>query len=104
MATPQLTDERLAWLAVRDQVREMSKPGGIGALLGVLKFMLAGGSRRGEAEEEMNDKMKKYAIAVDDLSRRLTREDRLVLRSTGAVPPWFLDAVIVEASNIRLPY
>ncbi len=100
MATPQLTDERLAWLAVRDEVQELCKPAAVVRILRVIIRRRA--VDRGIQNEITDDKMRVYAIAVDELSRRLTREDRLVLRSTGKVPEWFMPTVILEARNIKL--
>jgi hypothetical protein len=45
--------------------------------------------------------MVRYGIAADDLSRRLSPDERATLREHGTVPDWFLPQVIEYAKHIR---
>jgi hypothetical protein len=106
---PQLTDERLAWLAVRDELARKARRGGL------LGRLLAGVSGRrhvitrdgkvidtgNRSQAQLSDKMGDYAFAVDDVAQRLSTPERRTLRSTGAVPPWFLDHVEQRYAEIR---
>jgi hypothetical protein len=89
--THSLTDERLCWLAVRDQVAARTQPN---VLLRLLMAM-GGGRTSGpnEANELANDKKGDYALIVDDLARELTADERRHLRATGQVPEWFMPRV-----------
>jgi hypothetical protein len=91
---PVLPDERLAWLAAREyctirakhpiiDARELVRPFWRSRMLG----RIAG--RHEDAEE----RMKLYAVAVDQLVERLTPADRQRLRAEQKLPPWFLPAV-----------
>jgi hypothetical protein len=112
VTSPQLTDERLAWLAVRGQLKDLSQPNG------VLHFFMRLGRARssmgsvytargpyGQVNQDADftsRKMRTYAVAVDELSRRLTKDERAVLRESRTVPAWFMPAVIEEAKKIRI--
>jgi hypothetical protein len=89
MTEVRLTDERLAWLAVRDQVQRETAPSTLMRILGAMT------SSRGshEARELAGDKRSAYAFAVDDLARELKPEERRILRETGMIPVWFLPEV-----------
>jgi hypothetical protein len=78
-----LTDDRLAWLAMRDYVRSKCKPSGILRILGAMS----------EAREFATDKAQSYAFAVGDAVADLSAEDRQMLRRTGQVPDWFIARV-----------
>ena len=105
MAT-RFTDERLAWLAVRDQLsrkagraRLLSRLlGGRGARYRKDGVLLDSGGRDNEI---IGEKMRDYALAVDDVAQRLTSDERRILRATGKVPEWFLDDVEREVVEIR---
>jgi hypothetical protein len=108
---PQLTDERLAWLAVRNDLNNQSRPNSLRTFLQRLGRSRTAGSiytSRGaygqvnQADDFTSRKMQTYAIAVDELSRRLSKDERAVLRSTGKVPAWFLPAINEEAGKIKL--
>jgi hypothetical protein len=105
---PQLTDERLAWLAVRKDLRTMSVPHPALRILFALVRVRTGGRRlawSGEtnvADDMKDKKMRVYAVAVDELSRRLSKEERVVLRSSGTVPAWFMPEVVATAKTVRL--
>jgi len=122
MAVPRLRDERLAWLAVRNDLDKIIRHSFMGRIR-----ILIGGRRRSRAREQTislrlghaqrptrpdrtmgdvdlpplaNKQMVKYSIAVHDVSSRMSAEERAVLRATGKVPPWFLDAVRAEAKKV----
>lgn len=113
MPTPRLRDERLAWLAVRDQLERRSRRGVFGILMRFLgarrrlsAARFAGLSTAWVAEEQRKEhlsaRMMRYSIVVDRLARQLSAEDRQMLRDTGAVPEWFLPRVLAEAPKVRL--
>lgn len=82
-----LSDDRLAWLAVKDYVQSKCRPSTIMRLLGAF----TGGMS--EAREFASDKAHTYAFAVGDAVRDLSAEDRKMLRRTGQVPDWFIARV-----------
>ncbi len=98
-----LTDERLAWLAVREELAKRSKKGTLlarilHAMNGDRAIVVRGNGEGGEFggsahTEVLSERMQGYAFAVDDVASRLSPDDRRTLRETCAVPPWFLDAV-----------
>jgi len=87
--TYRLTDERLCWLAIRDEIEKKTRP----SLL--MRILSAGSSRYGhdEARGHQRDHMGAYAEAVYDAARDLSADDRKMLRRNGAVPDWFLARV-----------
>jgi hypothetical protein len=110
MATPSLTDGRLAWLAVRDELRKHSRRG-----LGQLLLRLGGAvpvshgmsitsrvSAPVSAREQRNSRMIRYSIVVDAMVRHLSDEERAILRADGTVPAWFLPRVLEDAKSVRL--
>ncbi|MEV0732569.1 hypothetical protein [Polymorphospora sp. NPDC050346] len=110
MENYRLTDERLAWLAVRAEVARRSKRRGILGWIDALTHrdslqnLAYSGPDSGrvtvvsddERHERMNDTMADYAGAVDEVARRMTQEQRRMLRATGAVPAGFMDEVEKE--------
>ena len=83
-----LSDDRLAWLAVRDYVRGQTRPSFFLRLFGALSRL--GGD---EARDFASDKAHSYAFAVGDAVQDLSTEDRKMLRRTGQVPDWFIARV-----------
>jgi len=119
MTGTRLTDERLCWLAVRDHLDGKASRLGF---FGTLRRIFGGfGGRRiqidtagGRAREvpslqrsadgfatERSERMMDYGLAVDDCARKLSADERQVLRSTGRVPEWFLTAVEERYAEIR---
>ncbi|GLW69156.1 hypothetical protein Kpho02_14550 [Kitasatospora phosalacinea] len=97
---PNLPDERLCWLAVREQLgRKAARPGVFGWLSALLAFKggplgrqsagLAGDLRRDLASGRLHE----YAFAVDGAAETLTAAERAHLRATGEVPDGFLAEV-----------
>jgi hypothetical protein len=83
-----MRDERLCWLAVRDQLaRRVSRRPKVMVtyLLGYLM-----NAERHEAEERG---LAAYSFAVNDAAAKLSPEERQVLRTSGEVPDWFLGEV-----------
>jgi hypothetical protein len=107
MTVPNLQDERLAWLAVRDDLRNAST-----TARGLRLMRFARGincwSRSGYyAAESVRDdiiekQMIKYAIAADELVATFSVEERFMLRATGRVPAWYLDAILDAAKRVRI--
>ena len=93
------TDERLAWLAMREYVNKRAQPSILMRLLGAGSTLDHGyytdrvSIPRSEAREMASMKHQQYAFAVDDASRELTPQERAVLRSTGRLPDWFIARV-----------
>jgi hypothetical protein len=109
MATPSLTDGRLAWLAVRDELRKQSRRG-LGQLLLRLGGALPASSGMSitsrvsapvSAREQRNSRMIRYSIVVDAMVRHLSDEERAILRADGTVPAWFLPRVLEDAKSVR---
>jgi hypothetical protein len=110
---PRLRDERLAWLAIEDQLKRASRRGPFGPLLTLLGS--AGGmgwsysngrvtthTGGGIGRSIGSGRMVRYSIACDEQAKRLTAEERQILRTRGHVPPWFLDTVLAEAKKIKI--
>jgi hypothetical protein len=106
MAEVSLQDERLAWLAIRDELRQMCTK-----LPGLKLIRIFGGLNRSQtshlARRAMSDdladrQMTKYALAADELVRKFTHEERHVLRETGQVPQWYIPTVLAEAKSIKM--
>jgi vancomycin permeability regulator SanA len=85
-----IRDERLAWLAVSDRLARRSRRFGVmGWVAMISTFGLAAhGTRHIPA-----NRMKAYSVAVDRAAEFLSAQERVVLRSEGTVPPWFLPEV-----------
>jgi hypothetical protein len=121
MSVPRLRDERLAWLAVHDDLERIVRRSPSGRLT-----TLFGGRRRARAREQVvslrmrhnarsvsSDRalgdislppgssklMVKFSLAVHDVSQRLSADERATLRRTGEVPAWFLGAVRAAAKK-----
>lgn len=89
---PNVSDERLCWLIVRDDLRKktsrlrffgwftilFSRSSGIAAMGGDLR------------REYASERMTAYALAVDDAAQKLSPEERKHLRAAGEVPDWFM--------------
>ena len=88
MATRRLRDERLAWLAVRDELNKRVDRRRMVATLFTLG-MLPGATRSWAIR-----RLTKYGIVVDQLATRLSDAERQVLRDSRQVPDWFLPAVL----------
>jgi hypothetical protein len=110
MTNPSLTDERLAWIAAREALRTSSQ----GGLFRRVLLGLLSGRRTGSRHVTMThagselqadivgEKMMRYSIVVDELSRKLSDEERVTLRATGQLPEWFLPAAHLEVKNVKL--
>lgn len=100
-AVPQLNDDRLCWLAVRDHVDKHSRKVGLWGWMNALGARRGGGLAGDTRREGMSDQKMDYAIAVDRAAEQLTNEERLHLRATGEVPDWFLEDIDRRAKEIR---
>jgi hypothetical protein len=99
-----LSDQRLCWLAAREQLRRRP-PGrpartGFGEVLSWLNRAVSRVIMPDQNRELRSDQMAAAAV-VDDLSRRLTPQERQLLRQTGDVPDWFLPAVYASVEQLR---
>lgn len=94
-------DERLAWLAVRDQLNRRSRRRSVlGRLLGNLT-PTGTGFGTDLTRGSVKSRMMRYSFAVEDVAQRLSPQERQVLRATGEVPDWFLDAVEKRFGELR---
>ncbi|HEY2672102.1 MAG TPA: hypothetical protein VGJ07_17260 [Rugosimonospora sp.] len=94
-------DERLCWLAVRDQLDRRSRRRSVlGRFLG--NFTPSGrGFGADLTRGSVKSRMMRYSFAVEDVAQRLAPEERQVLRETGQVPDWFLGAVEKRFRELR---
>jgi hypothetical protein len=97
-APHRLTDERLAWLAAKEYCERQASAHG--PFFWVFVVLSAGRAaqtwRRG-----IKDKLMDYGVAVDDLARRLSPEERATLRAANQLPAWFFPAVEARFASIR---
>ena len=107
-------DERLAFLAARDELRRAASPWWL-SLLRILEVagprgtrgMAASSSARGFAAttrmdaDTRSDRMSSLVIACDDAACRLTPLERQRLRFHGELPAWFLPEVLEQARQLR---
>jgi hypothetical protein len=109
---PNLTDDRLCWLAIREQLsKKAHKVGPFGWLTALGAGAVSRRSGRAARtaaridgdmrREAASGKMMDYAFAVDDASGSLTPDERQHLRATGEVPEWFLADVERRVTEIR---
>ncbi|MFJ7964411.1 hypothetical protein [Streptomyces sp. NPDC096324] len=100
---PNVTDERLCWLVLRDELSKRSSKRGFlgwfGALItrNVEGAEISGVERRGRRSERMTH----YSIAVDASAQKLSAEERQHLRTTAQVPDWFRPDVQRRYEEIR---
>jgi hypothetical protein len=107
-AVPRVSDERLCWLAVADEVGKIGRRVGFWGWVSALGAGSTGRSGKSGAamsgsarRERTSDRMADFAFAVDDAAATLNQAERAVLRSTGAVPDWFLADVVQRAKVIE---
>jgi hypothetical protein len=93
VTAPRLPDERLAWLAARDYCTEKASARTGLKILHSLNLLFRSRDVRGVRNEGSNEKLKLYAVAVDQLVSRLNQDERQILRTSRQLPPWFLPAV-----------
>jgi hypothetical protein len=114
--TERLRDEQLAWLAVRDGLMRHDRRrirSRISAFLDRRNRRAARervtGRRAGQRDDSglgdvevvpSSTYMIRSSLAVDEVSRRLSDAERATLRTTGAVPEWFLPEVTEVARHI----
>lgn len=113
----ELSDERLAWLAMRDYCQKRSNKGIVKFLM---RFMGGGNASynvrsrgtqmtvhtgasgaRAMRNELTSGKMMDYSIAVDTCSQRLSDKERQLLRTARKLPEWFTAAVEAEMKTLR---
>jgi hypothetical protein len=81
-------DERLAWLAVRDELSKRVHRRRMWDT--VFTLGLAPEITRSWESERLS----RYSLKVDRLAQKLNQDERRVLRETGQAPAWFLIAVL----------
>ncbi|MFD5518341.1 hypothetical protein [Streptomyces sp. NPDC127066] len=102
-AIPNVTDERLCWLVLRDELRKKSGRLGLFGWLTVLAGRGAEGAEIGgdERRERLSERMTYYSIAVDASAQILSPDERRHLRTTAQVPDWFRPDVQRRYEEIR---
>jgi hypothetical protein len=90
MAPPRLRDERLCWLAIRDDLARLTRR------RRMLDTFLTGGFAPKLVRDWESQRLATYSFAVHRTASRLSDEERQALRVTGRVPDWFLAAVLRE--------
>jgi hypothetical protein len=103
MSGPWLTDERLCWLAVRDELNRKARGGSAMFLriFGASRGRRAMAAARDATGDIVSNRLRHYAVAVDELAEQLSPEERQTLRMTGQVPAWFLGRVEDRAAQLR---
>jgi hypothetical protein len=103
VAPPKARDERLAWLAVRDELARRSRSRPMTFLLRIVGNLAP--TRQGLGSDVsspvVSRRMRRWSFAVHDVAQRLDAEERAVLRTTGQVPDWFLGAVRQRYRELR---
>jgi hypothetical protein len=102
-AIPNVTDERLCWLVLRDELRKKSSKLGFLGWLTVFTSRQAEGAEIGadERRERLSERMTNYSIAVDASAQTLSPDERRHLRTTAQVPDWFRPDVQRRYEEIR---
>lgn len=100
---PNVTDERLCWLTVREELGKWARGMGPLGRLTVLGSSRRGGARLGGdvRRQAGSDRMRLYGRAVDHAAQTLSAGERKHLRATGEVPGWFLADVERRYQEIR---
>lgn len=93
-----LTDDRLAWLAAKPYCAAQAAK--LPPLFW-LSVVLSVGRAASVHRRSQGDRMSDYAMAVDGLVSRLSAPERVALRSTNQLPPWFLPAVDERYGQLR---
>jgi hypothetical protein len=88
VAPRKLRDERLAWLAVRDELTRRVRR------RRMWDTFISLGMAPAATREWESQRLGRYALKVDRLARDLSESERRVLRETGQAPAWFLPAVL----------
>lgn len=114
VTVPKLRDDRLCWLAVRDQLHRRARRNPVMFLAYVVgrhpryigtnaagERLVSNAFGQGASQDIARGKMQRYAIAAYEVSARLNPDERQALRATGQVPTWFLPAVLDQAKTIR---
>ncbi|MEU1620011.1 hypothetical protein ABZ479_22260 [Streptomyces sp. NPDC005722] len=102
-AMPNVTDERLCWLVVRDELRKKAGRLRVFGWITVLFSRNDGATTTGGdlRREYASDRMADYTLAVDDAAQGLSPEERRYLRAVGEVPEWFMADVERRYQVIR---
>src|SRR5262249_26089356 len=86
-----VTDERLCWLIVRDELHRRSGKLRFLGWITVLSSRRASGAAIGGEirRERLSDKMSDHSVAVDASAQTLSPDERRHLRTAAQVPDWF---------------
>ena len=105
---PKVRIERLCWLAVRDRLGRRERRNPVMPAWWVRSMSRVGrGSWRSMPDAEWlgadltSKRVASFGFAVYDVAQELSVAERQMLRSTGAVPDWFLPAVHRRRRELR---
>jgi hypothetical protein len=103
MAPPKVRDERLAWLAVRDELARRSRNRPLTFVRRIFGNLTptSKGFGHDTTAPVTGRRMRRWSVAVHEVAQRLDAGERDVLRTTGRVPDWFLDAVRQRYRQLR---
>ena len=103
MAPRKVRDERLAWLAVRDELARRSRNRPLTFLRRIFGNLAptTKGFGQDTTAPVAGRRMRRWSVAVFDVAQRLDAGEREVLRATGRVPDWFLGAVRQRYRQLR---
>lgn len=110
------TDERLAFLAAKPYLARRARPwwmpffriieaGGGSAYVADRGMAKVGGGgvlyRRTITSEMHSDRMADEVVACDIAAQSLSADERMTLRRTGELPPWFFPRIDQEVTNLK---
>jgi hypothetical protein len=92
-----ISDDRLAWTALQERLDRIGRRAPLGAVIASIAPPGAGDAR----SAVHSTRMSLYHIAVTDMVAQLRPAERRALRHRGAVPAWFLPAVLRRYAELR---
>lgn len=103
MAQAKVRDERLAWLAVRDELARRSRNRPLTFVRRIFGNLAptTKGFGHDTTAPVTSRRMRRWSVAVHEVAQRLDAGEREVLRATGRVPDWFLDAIGERYRQLR---
>lgn len=92
----------LAWRAAYPELRRRSSPWWAGPLRIATARKRVGTRFANELGSDVRSgRMAGYSVAVDTVAGRLSQNEEMALRESGALPDWFFDAVEQERKAAR---
>lgn len=92
----------LAWRAAYPELRRRSSPWWAAPLrIATARKGVATRFANELGSEVRSGRMASYSLAVDTIAGRLSKDEEVALRESGALPDWFFDAVEKERKAYR---